>query len=87
MVFFCQSSLPLITSVSSNQMWHQTYRNFRETTIFMVTGLELFQKTKYGDTSLKLFLIPKIGNMNLNLQISYQGFKSYEYSGECYIYF
>uniref|UniRef100_A0A8C9YPP7 Ubiquitin carboxyl-terminal hydrolase 25 n=1 Tax=Sander lucioperca TaxID=283035 RepID=A0A8C9YPP7_SANLU len=28
-------------------MWHQAYRNFRETTIFMMSGLELFQKTKY----------------------------------------
>lgn len=38
-------------------MWHQDYRNFRETTIFMMTGLELFQKTKYGDTFPVLHLI------------------------------
>uniref|UniRef100_A0A8C9YWY0 Ubiquitin carboxyl-terminal hydrolase n=1 Tax=Sander lucioperca TaxID=283035 RepID=A0A8C9YWY0_SANLU len=36
-----------ITCVCLNQMWHQAYRNFRETTIFMMSGLELFQKTKY----------------------------------------
>uniref|UniRef100_A0A8C9YMR7 Ubiquitin carboxyl-terminal hydrolase 25 n=1 Tax=Sander lucioperca TaxID=283035 RepID=A0A8C9YMR7_SANLU len=29
------------------EMWHQAYRNFRETTIFMMSGLELFQKTNY----------------------------------------
>uniref|UniRef100_A0A8C7DQL5 ubiquitinyl hydrolase 1 n=1 Tax=Oncorhynchus kisutch TaxID=8019 RepID=A0A8C7DQL5_ONCKI len=27
-----------------SQMWHQDYRNFRETTIFLMIGLELFQK-------------------------------------------
>lgn len=40
-----------MTSFSAfrNQMWHQAYRNFRETTVYMVTGLELFQKSKYDD--------------------------------------
>lgn len=40
-----------MTSFSAlhNQMWHQAYRNFRETTVYMVTGLELFQKLKYDD--------------------------------------
>lgn len=33
----------------ARQMWHQAYRNFRETTLYMVTGLELFQKSKYDD--------------------------------------
>lgn len=33
----------------AGQMWHQGYRNFRETTLYMVTGLELFQKSKYED--------------------------------------
>lgn len=47
-------SLPVVTSVYLNQMWHQAYRNFRETTVFMMTGLELFQKTKYGDAFLTL---------------------------------
>lgn len=50
----------MVTSVYPNQMWHQAYRNFRETTIFMMTGLELFQKTKYGDTFPVLFLISNI---------------------------
>uniref|UniRef100_A0A8C9SFT8 Ubiquitin carboxyl-terminal hydrolase 25 n=1 Tax=Scleropages formosus TaxID=113540 RepID=A0A8C9SFT8_SCLFO len=29
------------------EMWHQDYRNFRETTIFLMIGLELFQKRSY----------------------------------------
>lgn len=36
-------------SAFHNQMWHQAYRNFRETTVYMVTGLEHFQKSKYDD--------------------------------------
>ncbi|XP_038861416.1 ubiquitin carboxyl-terminal hydrolase 25 isoform X4 [Salvelinus namaycush] len=28
------------------EMWHQDYRNFRETTIFLMIGLELFQKKR-----------------------------------------
>uniref|UniRef100_A0A8C6LHG7 Ubiquitin carboxyl-terminal hydrolase n=1 Tax=Nothobranchius furzeri TaxID=105023 RepID=A0A8C6LHG7_NOTFU len=42
-----RAKLDLITPEEVNmdayEMWHQDYRNFRETTIFMVTGLELFQ--------------------------------------------
>ncbi|XP_037835084.1 ubiquitin carboxyl-terminal hydrolase 25 isoform X6 [Kryptolebias marmoratus] len=36
------------------EMWHQDYRNFRETTIFMVTGLELFQKSNYVEALMYL---------------------------------
>lgn len=50
----------MVTSVPLNQMWHQVYRNFREMTIFMVTGLELSQKTKYVGTFLVLLYIPNI---------------------------
>lgn len=50
----------MVTSVSLNQMWHQVYRNFREMTICMVTGLELSQKTKYVDTFLVLLYIANI---------------------------
>lgn len=45
-------------------MWHQAYRNFRETTLYMVTGLELFQKSKYGDvTTLAQYLLNKLHKM------------------------
>ncbi|XP_039633201.1 ubiquitin carboxyl-terminal hydrolase 25 isoform X4 [Perca fluviatilis] len=36
------------------EMWHQAYRNFRETTIFMMSGLELFQKTNYMEALMYL---------------------------------
>lgn len=29
-------------------MWHRTYRTFCETTLLLVTGLELFQKSRYA---------------------------------------
>lgn len=29
-------------------MWHRTYRTFCETTALLLTGLELFQKSKYA---------------------------------------
>lgn len=32
--------------VLCEQTWHQDYRNFRETTIFLMIGLELFQKKR-----------------------------------------
>uniref|UniRef100_A0A7N6B7V8 Ubiquitin carboxyl-terminal hydrolase n=1 Tax=Anabas testudineus TaxID=64144 RepID=A0A7N6B7V8_ANATE len=44
----------LVTSVSLYQMWHQDYRNFRETTVFMTTGLELFQKANYVEALMYL---------------------------------
>ncbi|XP_026038156.1 ubiquitin carboxyl-terminal hydrolase 25 isoform X1 [Astatotilapia calliptera] len=37
---------PEEVNMDEYEIWHQDYRNFRETTILMVTGLELFQKTK-----------------------------------------
>uniref|UniRef100_A0A667XI50 Ubiquitin carboxyl-terminal hydrolase 25 n=1 Tax=Myripristis murdjan TaxID=586833 RepID=A0A667XI50_9TELE len=36
------------------EMWHQDYRNFRETTIFMMIGLELFQKRNYVEALMYL---------------------------------
>lgn len=45
-------------------MWHQVYRNFRETTLYMVTGLELFQKSKYDDVpTLAQYLLNKLLKM------------------------
>ncbi|MCI4388012.1 hypothetical protein PGIGA_G00080620 [Pangasianodon gigas] len=36
------------------EMWHQDYRNFRETTIFLMIGLELFQKKSYVEALMYL---------------------------------
>uniref|UniRef100_A0A6Q2XXN3 USP domain-containing protein n=1 Tax=Esox lucius TaxID=8010 RepID=A0A6Q2XXN3_ESOLU len=35
-------------------MWHQDYRNFRETTIFLMIGLELFQKKSFVEALMYL---------------------------------
>lgn len=48
------------------QMWHQDYRNFRETTVFMVTGLELFHKAKYDDTFPNYLLMSNAGKHELS---------------------
>ncbi|XP_076606262.1 ubiquitin carboxyl-terminal hydrolase 25 isoform X4 [Chaetodon auriga] len=45
---------PEEVNMDEYEMWHQAYRNFRETTIFMVTGLELFQKTNYVEALMYL---------------------------------
>ncbi|XP_057676371.1 ubiquitin carboxyl-terminal hydrolase 25 isoform X3 [Corythoichthys intestinalis] len=53
-----RAKLDLITPEEVNmdeyEIWHQDYRNFRETTIFMITGLELFHKTKYMEALIYL---------------------------------
>uniref|UniRef100_W5LXU8 Ubiquitin carboxyl-terminal hydrolase 25 n=1 Tax=Lepisosteus oculatus TaxID=7918 RepID=W5LXU8_LEPOC len=36
------------------EMWHQDYRNFRETTIYLMIGLELFQKKCYVEALMYL---------------------------------
>ncbi|XP_077360343.1 ubiquitin carboxyl-terminal hydrolase 25 isoform X4 [Festucalex cinctus] len=45
---------PEEVNVDEYEMWHQDYRNFRETTIFMITGLELFHKTNYVEALMYL---------------------------------
>ncbi|XP_070772911.1 ubiquitin carboxyl-terminal hydrolase 25 isoform X2 [Enoplosus armatus] len=45
---------PEEVNMDEYEMWHQAYRNFRETTIFMMTGLELFQKTNYVEALMYL---------------------------------
>lgn len=51
----------LVTFFFARQMWHQAYRNFRETTLYMVTGLELFQKSKYEGVSTRAqYLLNKL---------------------------
>ncbi|XP_034009327.1 ubiquitin carboxyl-terminal hydrolase 25 isoform X4 [Trematomus bernacchii] len=45
---------PEEVNMDEYEMWHQAYRNFRETTISMMTGLELFQKTNYIDALMYL---------------------------------
>uniref|UniRef100_A0A8D0ETN4 ubiquitinyl hydrolase 1 n=1 Tax=Strix occidentalis caurina TaxID=311401 RepID=A0A8D0ETN4_STROC len=41
-------------SNDSQQRWHQDYRNFRETTMFLMVGLEFFQKKSYMEALLYL---------------------------------
>ncbi|XP_022052313.2 ubiquitin carboxyl-terminal hydrolase 25 isoform X2 [Acanthochromis polyacanthus] len=45
---------PEEVNMDEYEMWHQDYRNFRETTIFMMTGLELFQKTNFVEALMYL---------------------------------
>uniref|UniRef100_A0A673A6Z0 Ubiquitin carboxyl-terminal hydrolase 25 n=1 Tax=Sphaeramia orbicularis TaxID=375764 RepID=A0A673A6Z0_9TELE len=45
---------PEEVNMDEYETWHQDYRNFRETTIFMTTGLELFQKTNYVEALMYL---------------------------------
>lgn len=36
----------ILYTLSYMQRWHQDYRNFRETTMFLMVGLEFFQKKR-----------------------------------------
>ncbi|XP_026226894.1 ubiquitin carboxyl-terminal hydrolase 25 isoform X3 [Anabas testudineus] len=45
---------PEEVNMDEYEMWHQDYRNFRETTVFMTTGLELFQKANYVEALMYL---------------------------------
>ncbi|XP_061607521.1 ubiquitin carboxyl-terminal hydrolase 25 isoform X10 [Phyllopteryx taeniolatus] len=45
---------PEEVNMDEYEIWHQDYRNFRETTIFMITGLELFHKTNYVEALIYL---------------------------------
>uniref|UniRef100_A0A8C0HPI7 Ubiquitin carboxyl-terminal hydrolase n=1 Tax=Buteo japonicus TaxID=224669 RepID=A0A8C0HPI7_9AVES len=41
-------------NLSFDERWHQDYRNFRETTMFLMVGLEFFQKKSYMEALLYL---------------------------------
>uniref|UniRef100_A0A3B3CAI6 Ubiquitin carboxyl-terminal hydrolase 25 n=1 Tax=Oryzias melastigma TaxID=30732 RepID=A0A3B3CAI6_ORYME len=45
---------PEEVNMDEYETWHQDYRNFRETTTFMVTGLELFQQANYVEALMYL---------------------------------
>ncbi|XP_077449005.1 ubiquitin carboxyl-terminal hydrolase 25 [Stigmatopora argus] len=45
---------PEEVNMDEYEIWHQDYRNFRQTTIFMITGLELFHKTKFMEALIYL---------------------------------
>ncbi|KAJ8394682.1 hypothetical protein AAFF_G00042820 [Aldrovandia affinis] len=45
---------PEEVNMEEYEMWHQEYRNFRETTIFLMIGLELFQKRSYVEALMYL---------------------------------
>uniref|UniRef100_A0A1A8L4E5 Ubiquitin carboxyl-terminal hydrolase 25 n=1 Tax=Nothobranchius pienaari TaxID=704102 RepID=A0A1A8L4E5_9TELE len=71
-----RAKLDLITPEEVNmdayETWHQDYRNFRETTIFMVTGLELFQKSNYVEALVYLIYSHQY-NKELLLKGLYRG--------------
>ncbi|XP_010868974.2 ubiquitin carboxyl-terminal hydrolase 25 isoform X3 [Esox lucius] len=45
---------PEEVNMEEYEMWHQDYRNFRETTIFLMIGLELFQKKSFVEALMYL---------------------------------
>ncbi|CAL9685967.1 unnamed protein product [Knipowitschia caucasica] len=45
---------PEEVNIDEYEIWHQDYRNFRETTILMTIGLELYQKTNFVDSLMYL---------------------------------
>ncbi|XP_064919867.1 ubiquitin carboxyl-terminal hydrolase 25 isoform X6 [Columba livia] len=53
-----QSKLEMIkpdeVNMEEYERWHQDYRNFRETTMFLMVGLEFFQKKSYMEALLYL---------------------------------
>uniref|UniRef100_A0A8C5G7B7 Ubiquitin carboxyl-terminal hydrolase 25 n=1 Tax=Gouania willdenowi TaxID=441366 RepID=A0A8C5G7B7_GOUWI len=71
-----RSKLDLIkpeeVNIDEYEMWHQDYRNFRETTIFMITGLELFQKNNFVEALMYLIYAYQY-NKELLLKGLYRG--------------
>ncbi|XP_012777433.2 ubiquitin carboxyl-terminal hydrolase 25 isoform X5 [Maylandia zebra] len=63
---------PEEVNMDEYEIWHQDYRNFRETTILMVTGLELFQKTNYVEALMYLIYAYQY-NKELLLKGLYRG--------------
>ncbi|XP_046872955.1 ubiquitin carboxyl-terminal hydrolase 25-like, partial [Hypomesus transpacificus] len=45
---------PEEVNVEEYEIWHQDYRNFRDTTVFLMIGLELFQKKSYVEALMYL---------------------------------
>uniref|UniRef100_A0A3P8W4C8 Ubiquitin carboxyl-terminal hydrolase 25 n=1 Tax=Cynoglossus semilaevis TaxID=244447 RepID=A0A3P8W4C8_CYNSE len=45
---------PEEVNMDEYEIWHQDYRNFRDTTVFMLTGMELFQKSSYVEALMYL---------------------------------
>uniref|UniRef100_A0A3Q2NX53 Ubiquitin carboxyl-terminal hydrolase 25 n=1 Tax=Fundulus heteroclitus TaxID=8078 RepID=A0A3Q2NX53_FUNHE len=63
---------PEEVNMDEYEMWHQDYRNFRETTVLMVTGLELFQKSNYVEALMYLIYSYQY-NRELLLKGPYRG--------------
>ncbi|XP_067084770.1 ubiquitin carboxyl-terminal hydrolase 25 isoform X3 [Osmerus mordax] len=45
---------PEEVNLEEYEIWHQDYRNFRDTTVFLMIGLELFQKKSYVEALMYL---------------------------------
>ncbi|XP_047234665.1 ubiquitin carboxyl-terminal hydrolase 25 isoform X4 [Girardinichthys multiradiatus] len=63
---------PEEVNMDEYEMWHQDYRNFLETTVLMVTGLELFQKSNYVEALMYLIYSYQY-NKELLLKGMYRG--------------
>ncbi|XP_076017343.1 ubiquitin carboxyl-terminal hydrolase 25 isoform X2 [Genypterus blacodes] len=63
---------PEEVNMDEYEIWHQDYRNFRETTILMMTGFELFQKTNYVEALMYLIYSYQY-NMELLTKGLYRG--------------
>ncbi|XP_041088570.1 ubiquitin carboxyl-terminal hydrolase 25 isoform X5 [Polyodon spathula] len=63
---------PEEVNMEEYEIWHQDYRNFRETTFYLLTGLELFQKRSYAETLMYLIYAHQY-NKELLLKGSYRG--------------
>ncbi|KAM9384313.1 ubiquitin carboxyl-terminal hydrolase 25 isoform 1-T1 [Pholidichthys leucotaenia] len=63
---------PEEVNMDEYEIWHQDYRNFRETTVLMMTGLELFQKTNFVEALMYLIYAYQY-NKELLLKGLYRG--------------
>ncbi|RXM94465.1 Ubiquitin carboxyl-terminal hydrolase 25 [Acipenser ruthenus] len=63
---------PEEVNMEEYEIWHQDYRNFQETTFYLLTGLELFQKRSYAETLMYLIYAHQY-NKELLLKGSYRG--------------
>ncbi|XP_072302847.1 ubiquitin carboxyl-terminal hydrolase 25 isoform X4 [Eucyclogobius newberryi] len=63
---------PEEVNMDEYEIWHQDYRNFRETTTLMTIGLELFQKTNFVE-ALMYLIYAHLYNKELLTKGQYRG--------------
>ncbi|KFZ69280.1 Ubiquitin carboxyl-terminal hydrolase 25, partial [Podiceps cristatus] len=68
------------------ERWHQDYRNFRETTMFLMVGLEFFQKKRNGKgESIRLLWLCFIPGNSSSLQSSSPLSSYIKFSAVCFL--